>query len=124
MSSAYAISANVRAIGPRVEKEPHVGASASPFGTTPLVGLKPGSPHTADGMRIDPPPSDPVHRSTSPAATAAAEPPDEPPLVRCGAQGLRVGPNTRLSVSAWKPYAGVLVLPTTIAPAARRRSTS
>ena len=39
-------------------------------------------PHSDDGMRIEPPPSDPVHSGTSPAAMAAAEPPDEPPALR------------------------------------------
>ena len=102
-SSAYAISANVRAIGPRVENVPQVGQSGSPFGITPCVGLNPAMPHTSDGIRIDPPPSEPVHNATIPDATDAAEPPDEPPLVASIAHGLRVGPNTRLSVSAWKP---------------------
>ena len=40
----------------------------------------------------DPPPSPPVAMGTSPPATAAAEPPDEPPGVRPVSQGLRVVP--------------------------------
>ena len=123
-SSASAISGNVRAIGPRVERWPHVGGSSSPPGTTPCVGLNPQMPHTSDGMRIEPPPSEPVARVTIALDTATAEPPLDPPQVRPGAHGLRVGPKIRLFVSAWKPYAGVFVLPTTIAPAARRRATS
>ena len=43
-------------------------------------------------MRIDPAPSVAKAIGTSPAATAAALPPLEPPGVRCGSQGLRVTP--------------------------------
>ena len=39
-------------------------------------------------MRTDPPVSEPIAKSTSPAATAAAEPQDEPPGKRSGAAGL------------------------------------
>ncbi|MCZ7525697.1 MAG: hypothetical protein M5U14_04485 [Acidimicrobiia bacterium] len=122
-SRAMATSAKVRAIGPRVEYGPHVGAWSSPEGTTLWVGLNPANPHAADGIRIDPPPSDPVARGTMAAATAAAEPPLEPPQERAGAHGLPVAPNSRFSVSARKPYAGVLVFPITTAPAARSRAT-
>src|SRR5512139_3026365 len=87
-------------------------------------GLRPTSPQHAAGMRIDPPPSDPVASGTSPAATAAAEPPDDPPGERASDHGLRVEPNVSLVVSAFQPSSGVLVLPTTMQPAARRRSTS
>ena len=41
-------------------------------------------PHQLAGMRIDPPWSPPMARSTSPAATSAALPLDEPPAVRVG----------------------------------------
>ena len=43
-------------------------------------------------MRIEPPPSAAGAIGTRPAATAAAEPPLEPPGLRCGSQGLRVTP--------------------------------
>ena len=43
------------------------------------MGLIPTSPHSDAGMRIEPPPSVAVATPTSPAATAAAEPPLEPP---------------------------------------------
>src|SRR5439155_236660 len=49
--------------------------------------------------------------STTPAETAAAEPIDDPPGVRSGSHGLRVGPGVRYASSA------VMVLPRTIAPA-------
>ena len=122
-SNAYAISAKVRAIGPRVENVLQVGGSGSPFGMTPCVVLNPLSPQTSDGIRIDPPPSDPVARLSMPDAMAAAVPPDDPPAVRSRAHGLRLGPKTTLSVSAVKPCAGVFVLPNTTAPADRYRET-
>ncbi len=39
-------------------------------------------PHSEDGTRIDPLVSEPSDSGTSPPATAAAEPLDEPPLIR------------------------------------------
>ena len=75
-------------------------------------------------MRIDPPPSEPVASGTIPAAMAAALPPEDPPGVWSRFHGLRVGPNTVLSVSAFHPSSGVLVFPTTTHPAATSRATS
>src|SRR5690606_13658480 len=74
-------------------------------------------------MRTEPPPSDDVAIGANPAASAAAEPPLEPPGLRSVFHGLRVAPNSRLVVSAVWPKAGVLVLPIGIAPAARSRAT-
>jgi hypothetical protein len=59
-----------------------------------------------------------------PVARAAAEPPLEPPAERVRSHGLRVAPNTSLTVFGPKANSGVLVLPITIAPAARSRSTT
>src|SRR5690606_41818852 len=73
-------------------------------------------------MRTEPPPSVEVASGARPAASAAAEPPLDPPGEHRGFHGLRVAPNTRLSVTAVCPEDGVLVLPTTMAPAARRRA--
>src|SRR5436190_4052774 len=75
-------------------------------------------------MRTDPPPSLLVASGTSPAASAAAEPPLDPPGERSVFHGLRVGPKTWLSVTAVWPNAGVLLLPMTIAPAALSRVTN
>ena len=58
-----------------------------------------------------------------PVASATAAPPDEPPQVSAGFHGLRVTPNTSLKVLAPAPNSGVLVLPSTIPPAASIRST-
>ena len=49
----------------------------------PYVGLSPVRPHSADGMRIEPPVSEPIAAGASPAATATAEPLLEPPATRC-----------------------------------------
>ena len=49
-------------------------------------------PQTAAGCRIDPPVSEPSASGARLAATAAAEPPDEPPGTRASSQGLSVGP--------------------------------
>src|SRR5262245_23749032 len=75
-------------------------------------------------MRTEPPPSDDVASGTRAAASAAALPPLDPPGDRSGFHGLRVGPNSWLVVTAVWPKAGVLLRPTTIAPAAFRRATT
>ncbi len=59
-----------------------------------------------------------------PAATAAAEPPEEPPGVRSVSHGLRAGPWTRGSVTGRIPYSGSFVVPTITKPAARIRATT
>src|SRR5438270_11095430 len=60
--------------------------------TRPYVGLMPVMPQSAAGCRIEPPVSVPVAPGTRRAATAAGEPPDEPPGTSCTFQGLRTGP--------------------------------
>ena len=75
-------------------------------------------------MRTEPPASEPSASGTQPATTAAAEPPDEPPGVRSGFHGLRVMPQSGLSVRLEKANSGVVVLPTMMAPASHRRCTT
>src|SRR5437870_1788154 len=90
-AKARAESATVADRNPTVSS---VGAS----GTTPLVlitpqlGLNPTQPHSAAGIRTLPAVSVPSASGTMPAATAAAEPPDEPPDVSSGFQGFCTGP--------------------------------
>src|SRR4029077_19322918 len=93
------------------------GGCCPPIGTRPSDGFMPVKPHSAAGMRIEPPPSDPVAIGTCPAATAAALPPLEPPGERVVSQGLAVRPKTLLVVSAVQASSGVFVLPTTTQPA-------
>src|ERR1700737_2686643 len=89
----------------------------------PKLALNPGSPVKEPGIRVDPPPSLAVAMGTRPAATAAAEPPLDPPGVRSRFHGLRVTPSARDAVNATAPNSGAAVLPTGTAPAARRRAT-
>ncbi len=84
----------------------------------------PNRPVNAQGMRIEPPPSVPIVSGPMPEATAAALPPEDPPGVRSGFQGLRVMPVSGLSVTPFQPNSGVVVLPKITAPCSRRRATA
>src|SRR4030088_427653 len=66
--------------------------------TRPRCGLSPNRPLLDAGKRIEPAPSVPRAAPTRPAATAAPEPPLEPPGVRLTSQGLRVMPQVGDSV--------------------------
>src|SRR5258708_25481622 len=59
-----------------------------------------------------------------PAATAAAEPPDDPPATRVQSHGLRVTPKAECSVDEPMANSSRFALPTTTAPRARRRATA
>ena len=90
--------------------------------TRPYVGLIPTIPHRAAGCRIEPPVSVPRLSGTWYAATAAAEPPDDPPGTRPRSHGLDVGPNAECSAEEPIANSSMLVLPRITAPASRRRS--
>ena len=60
--------------------------------TVPYVGRSPTTPHRAAGCLIEPPVSEPSAHGARPAATAAAEPLEDPPGTRVGSHGFRVGP--------------------------------
>ena len=69
--------------------EPSNGSLASgPVGTRSRLGLSPTSPQQLAGTRIEPPPSLACASGTIPAATAAAEPPLEPPGLKPAFHGL------------------------------------
>ena len=87
----------------------------------PRLVFRPTRPLQAAGMRIEPPPSLAPAAGTMPAATAAPEPPDEPPGVRVTSHGLRAGPHSVDSVMPLAPNSGVLVLPKMTSPASRKR---
>ncbi len=80
-------------------------------GMRPTVGLNPTIPQNAAGLITDPFVCEPIAAGTTPAATAAADPMDEPPDVRDGSHGLSVWPGVMNASSA------VTVFPSTIAPA-------
>src|SRR2546421_12882946 len=95
-SRANATSVVRIAMGPRVDRWCQSGGCGPPDATRPSDGFMPDRPHADDGMRMEPPPSEPVASGTMPAAMAAAEPPDDPPGERVVSHGLRVAPNTVL----------------------------
>ena len=66
---------------------------------------------------MEPPPSLACAAGTMPDATAAAEPPEEPPVECSVFHGLRDGPKRRGSVVGRMPSSGVFVLPQMTKPA-------
>ncbi len=97
--------------------------------TSPTVGFSPTTPFTAAGQVIEPSVSVPIAASTSPAATAAALPEDEPHGLRSSACGLRVWPPTPLQpeIEAFErmfAHSDKFVLPRITASAARSLATS
>ena len=124
VTSRYrAASRTERTIGPRTGFSDE-GNGPGPRPERPNVAFMPNSPLYDDGMRIDPPPSPPVHIGNSPAATAAAEPPEDPPGVFERSHGLRVTPCSGVLVKLTVPNSDAVVSPVMTAPAARSRSTS
>src|ERR1700761_889811 len=83
----------------------------------PKLGLRPITPLKAAGRITEPSVCVPTASGTSPAATAAAEPAEDPPGVCAGFLGLRVGAGGRGATAV------VADFPTTIAPACRRAAT-
>src|SRR4051812_26254384 len=87
--------------------------------TRPYVGLNPTHPQRAAGWRIEPPVSEPKVAMHSSAATAAAEPPDDPPGMRSKSHGLRVVKNAEFSVDEPIANSSMFKRPKIIAPASR-----
>src|SRR6185295_10524623 len=120
-SSSAALSRTVRVTAWPTDAPPQPSPASGPIGLRARVGLRPKSPQHDAGIRIDPPPSVACAIGTTPAATAAAEPPLEPPELWARFQGFRVGPNRRGSVDGARPSSGVFVLPTMTSPARFKR---
>src|SRR5450432_688550 len=81
----------------------------------------PTIPANAAGCRIEPPVSVPVAPRQSPAATAAAEPPDDPPGTRSVLEpsrrhGLTTGPKHDVSLDEPMANSSLLSLPSITAP--------
>ena len=55
-------------------------------------------PQKLAGWRTEPPVSEPSAAGTTPAATSAADPPEEPPGTRSGCEGCRTRPKAECSV--------------------------
>src|SRR5262245_10255397 len=116
-SSINATSPTVRPIGPSTDSVSN-GRLSGPCGTRPGPGRSPTTEQKLAGVRRLPPRSEPVASQTCPAASAAADPPDEPPTVSRVFQGLRVSPNTGLNVLAPAPNSGVFDFASTMPPLA------
>src|SRR5919109_1633987 len=89
--------------------------------TVPYVGRSPTRPQSAAGCLIEPPVSEPSAQGARPPATAAAEPPDEPPGTRSGSQGLWEGPNPEFSVEEPIANSSKFVFPRSGRPASLHR---
>ncbi len=73
---------------------------------------------------MEPPVSVPSDQGTCPAATAAAEPPEDPPATRAGSWGFLVTPKAEYSVEEPMANSSKLVFPIMINPARFTRSTT
>ena len=121
-SSTPAASRTVLVTAPSITPPAHASPTSGPWLTRPRVGLSPTSPHSLAGMRMEPPPSLACATGTRPAATAAADPPDDPPVECPGFHGLRAAGKLRGSVVTVVPSSGTLVRPSGMKPAARNCS--
>ena len=74
------------------------------------------------GLRSEPMKSLPSATGSNRSASATAAPPLLPPAERVGSQGLGVAPKSSLKVCEPRPNSGMLVLPTTMPPAALMRA--
>ena len=120
-STIRAASATVRVSGPTRDQSSRPQAPAT--GMRPDGGRYPTTPQQEAGTRIEPPMSEPVAHGVMPDATAAADPPLEPPTSKAGFHGLRVTPHIRLCVQNGMENSGVSPRPWTTDPASTSRST-
>ena len=118
-----ATSSTLRPIGPTVSNDGQSGKTPV-VGTSPSRVFSPTVSHAAEGRRIEQPVSVPMPRSQRPAASAAALPLEEPPVVLPGCVGLWHVPYHWLAPSTLQANSGRCALPTTTAPAATARSTT
>src|SRR5580698_8548277 len=92
--------------------------------TRPYVGSTPTTPQKLAGCRIDPPVSEPSVATARLEATAAAEPPLDPPGTRSVSTGLRTGPYAEFSFDDPMANSSQLSLPRSTAPAASSLATT
>src|SRR5260221_11230885 len=79
--SSRAQHATLGASGP-IESRLNDSGRQPSRGTRRAVGLKPVMPHSAAGMRTEPPVSGPIAAAAMPSVTDTAAPADEPPGTR------------------------------------------
>ena len=121
--SSVAASATVRAIGPSASRVNEIGMVPERL-VRPSVGLSPTIPQREDGITIEPYVSRPMAPAAKFAATAAAEPELESPVLNLSAYGLRPIPARPLHPPcSGQPrkafHSDMLALPSRIAPASR-----
>src|SRR4030088_2360706 len=115
-----AVSRTVRAIGPAWSSE-EGNATIPQRERGPWVGFRPTVPVNAAVCRIEPPVSVAVAPMHNSAATADAEPPDEPPgtkvvLEPSRRHGLTTGPKHEVSFDEPMANSSLLSLPSMTAP--------
>ena len=115
-----ATSATERAIGPTVSSVGTSGKTPA-VDTAPQLGFRPMVSQQAEGSRIEQPVSVPSPRSQRPAASAAALPLDEPPVVLPGCAGLTTVPYHGFCPVTFQANSGRFALPTSTAPASSSR---
>jgi hypothetical protein len=93
-------------------------------GARPGEGLNPVIPQNEAGSLFEPPISDPVASIAVPAASAAAEPPLDPPGAYARCHGLRVTPHSLVQVTGAQQNSGVVVCACTMPPASMIRCTN
>src|SRR5215210_6135191 len=125
--SSSAASRTLAVIGPGVSWLWLIGTTWVRL-TRPTVGFSPTIPLADAGQVTDPSVSVPIASRTSPAATAAPLPLDDPHGLRSSAHGLRVCPPTALQpemerLERMLAHSLRLVLPRITAPAERSRAT-
>src|ERR1700737_680398 len=108
-----------RVMGPRVSKAWDRSAHPNRL-ISPVVVLRPVMPFREAGIRIEPPVSEPIAAAARPAATATAEPLDEPPGTRWVviSHGFFGVPRKGVVPQVPKAYSTIWVLPNITAPAA------
>ena len=85
--------------------------------TRPKVGMRPTIPQCDAGPRMEPPVSEPSAIGSRPAATAAPEPVEDPPVKWARFQGLRAGGHGRSNDGPAWAISWVASLPSSTAPA-------
>src|SRR5271155_2217356 len=119
VSRSVAVSRTVRLTHSSTDSA--VSSRIGPSETRPWLAFRPPSPQHDAGMRPDPPPSLACANGTMPLATAAAEPPLEPPGDRLRSHGVWVAPQAIGSGGGALPGSGGVARPAIPGPAPGKR---
>src|ERR1019366_8019456 len=114
--SRSAASRTERVIGPGVSNDVESGTTPVQL-SQPALGRCPTFPQSAGEQQTAPAVSVPIAAMQSPAATDAAEPDDDPPVMRCKSHGLFTGPNALTMPLPPNANSCRFSLPTSTAPA-------